>query len=133
MSEHGIAEDTRVGGVTPILRVANLEASLKYYVDVLGFDVVAHFPGALFISAGGYHHHFGLNTWHSEGAGPAPDAAGLRLFRVILPDAEALAQVRARLDNAQIAYTEDDDGLITHDPFQNALLLTVDQPQDGQG
>jgi catechol 2,3-dioxygenase len=122
--DQALPRGTRIGHVH--LQVASTEQAKAFYVDVLGFDVVSHFPGALFVSAGGYHHHLGLNTWHSEGAGPAPaDSVGLRLFTVILPDAAALAAVRARLDAAGIAYQDSADGLITHDPFQNALRLQV--------
>ena len=71
---------------------------------MLGFDVIVRgFPGALFVSAGGYHHHIGLNTWHSAGAAPAePGSVGLRSFEVALPSADALEHVLARVRSAGV-------------------------------
>src|SRR5206468_2297680 len=78
------------------------------YAGVLGFDVIVRsYPGALFVSAGGYHHHIGLNTWNSASA-PAPPAGsrGLREFEVVLPGADELARVRGRIDDAGIEARE---------------------------
>ena len=70
------------------LQVASVPDAEAFYHGVLGFGVTARgYPGALFVSAGGYHHHLGLNTWHSAGSGPAaPGAVGLRSYEVVLPD-----------------------------------------------
>ncbi|HLY26912.1 MAG TPA: VOC family protein, partial [Aggregatilineales bacterium] len=69
------------------LRVADIPRTEWFYHGVLGFDIVAHWPGALFVSAGGYHHHLGLNTWESRGGSPAPDSSiGLREYSIVLPD-----------------------------------------------
>src|SRR5947207_2121510 len=70
------------------LQVADLAEAEAFYHGVLGFDVMVRgYPGALFVSAGGYHHHIGLNTWHSAGAAPAPaESVGLRAFTVELPN-----------------------------------------------
>ncbi len=70
------------------LQVSDLGAAESFYHGVLGFDVIVRaYPGALFVSAGGYHHHIGLNTWHSANAAPAPArSVGLRSFTVELPD-----------------------------------------------
>lgn len=91
---------TRIGHTH--LQVSELERTEQFYAGVLGFDVVVRaYPGALFVSAGGYHHHLGLNTWHSRGSGPpAPGAVGLRSFEVLLPDADALEAVLARVADA---------------------------------
>ena len=77
MSNYSIPPQTRIGHVH--LKVSDLERSLKFYRDLLGFEVQQYFGnGAAFISAGNYHHHIGLNTWHSKNARPAPlNAAGL--------------------------------------------------------
>src|SRR6185369_17975517 len=87
------------------LQVADLDAAEAFWVDALGFDVTARgYPGALFTSAGGYHHHVGLNTWAGVGAPPAPaGSAGLRHFVVRLPDQAARDAVLARVREAGIA------------------------------
>ena len=92
---------------------------------MLGFDVIVRgYPGALFVSAGGYHHHIGLNTWHSAGAAPAPEGSvGLRSFEIELPDDRALEAVLARLDAASIPSTRQRDGVLVRDPFGNGVVL----------
>jgi catechol 2,3-dioxygenase len=78
-----------------------------------------------FVSAGGYHHHIGLNTWQGEGAPPPPtDALGLRYFTVGLPDQAALDEVVARVEKAGIPANQTEDGLLLYDPSQNGVLLT---------
>jgi len=86
---------TRVGHIH--LQVSDLGEAERFYAGTLGFDVVSRaFPGALFLSAGGYHHHVGLNTWGRPGA-PPPDAAGLVEFELRIPDEAARDAVAARL------------------------------------
>ncbi len=109
------------------LQVSDLAAAEAFYNGVLGFDVVQRgYPGALFVSAGGYHHHVGLNTWHSRGSTPpAPGLVGLRSFVVILPDAGALAPVLARVDAAGLRTEPDPAGnAVVRDPSGNAVVLT---------
>jgi catechol 2,3-dioxygenase len=81
------------------LQVADIPATEAFYHRVLGFDVTTRaYPGALFVSAGGYHHHLGLNTWHSAGAGPAaPGSLGLRSYEIVLPGAAELDRVLDRV------------------------------------
>jgi catechol 2,3-dioxygenase len=107
------------------LQVGNLEQAEAFYHGVLGFDVMVRgFPGALFVSAGGYHHHIGLNTWHSAGAAPAPaGSVGLRSFAIDLPNERALATVIARVEAASIATTTTADGVLVRDPFGSGVLL----------
>ncbi|MHB1571995.1 MAG: VOC family protein [Solirubrobacteraceae bacterium] len=90
------------------LQVADLREAEAFYNGVLGFDVVVRgYPGALFVSAGGYHHHLGLNTWHSAGSGPArPGSIGLRSYDVILPDATELERVVGRVQAAGLPLIE---------------------------
>jgi catechol 2,3-dioxygenase len=92
---------------------------------VLGFDVmVKGYVGALFVSAGGYHHHLGLNTWQSLGAGPPPPGAiGLRSFEVVLPDDAELERVLGRVSEAGIAYERSNGAAVLRDPSGNALRL----------
>jgi len=107
------------------LQVSDLREAESFYNGVLGFDVVVRgYPGALFVSAGGYHHHIGLNTWHSAGAAPAAEGpVGLRSFEIELPDEQALEAVLARVGGASIAYTREHDGVLVCDPFGNAAVL----------
>jgi catechol 2,3-dioxygenase len=88
------------------LQVSDLDEAERFYSGKLGFDVtVRGYPGALFFSAGGYHHHIGVNTWHSAGsAPPEPGAVGLRNFDVVLPGASALAETLQRVDGDPLVH-----------------------------
>jgi catechol 2,3-dioxygenase len=116
---------TRIGHVH--LQVADIAEAEAFYHGVLGFDVMVRgYPGALFVSAGGYHHHIGLNTWHSVGAAPAHEGAvGLRSFTVELPNQPELDAVLARVRAAGIGTTDVPDGVLVRDPFGTALVLTA--------
>lgn len=120
---NGMAPATTMGHVH--LNVSDIPASEAFYAGLLGFEVtVRGAPGALFVAAGGYHHHVGLNTWVGEGA-PAPPAGarGLRNFEIALPsDADAEA-VRARLAEAGFRPEIRDDGVAVSDPSGNAVVL----------
>lgn len=124
--EQGIPPETRVGHVH--LHVRDIDEAVDFYHGILGFDVmgVAKAYRMGFVSAGGYHHHLGLNTWQGEGAPPPPiDAAGLKYFTVEFPDQEALNEVIARIDAAGIPSNKTDDGLLVQDPSQNGVLLSL--------
>jgi catechol 2,3-dioxygenase len=116
---------TRIGHVH--LQVSDLGQAETFYHGVLGFDVMVRgYPGALFVSAGGYHHHIGLNTWHSAGTAPAPaGSVGLRSFTIELPDERELAAVLGRLEAAGIATTNTADAVFVRDPFANGVLLSA--------
>lgn len=126
----GIAPGTVLGHMH--LHVADLRAAEAFYCGVLGFDLMLRFgPSALFISAGGYHHHVGLNIWAGVGAPPPPaDAAGLRYFVVQLPDTAALDAVLARVRQAQVPSETTPEGTILRDPSSNQLVLAV-RPRRG--
>lgn len=120
----GMAPGTRLGHMH--LQVGDIPQAEAFYHDVLGFDVVARMPTALFVSAGGYHHHIGMNTWHSRGAGPAPAGfAGLRFFTIESPTEEARAALVARVRAAGLDVREHDGVVATDDPWHNKILLTV--------
>jgi len=121
-----IPPETRVGHMH--LHIRNVDEAVDFYHGVIGFDVmgVAKVFRAAFVSAGGYHHHIGLNTWQGEGAPPPPDdALGLRYFTVELPNQQASDEVVARIDKAGIPSNQTDDGLLVHDPSQNGVILTL--------
>lgn len=124
-SEAGLPPETVIGHVH--LHVGNLAAAEAFYGSLLGFDVMQRsYPGALFVSAGGYHHHLGLNTWAGAGAPPPPpDAAGLRFFTVVVPDEAALAAILARARAASVAVEQQAAGWLLHDPSQNGVLLAT--------
>jgi catechol 2,3-dioxygenase len=106
------------------LQVSDLDSAARFWVDALGLDVTASlYPGALFVSAGGYHHHVGLNTWAGVGAPrPPAGARGLDRFEVVLPDAEAVAAARERLA-AATEVRDADVGPLAEDPSGNTMLL----------
>lgn len=120
----GFADGTRVGHIH--LQIGDVPQARVFYHDILGFDVVATMPSALFVSAGGYHHHIGMNTWHSRNAPAAPaGTAGLRFYTLELPSEEARAAILARLDAAGIPSTQTPDALIVQDPWQNTLVFQI--------
>jgi catechol 2,3-dioxygenase len=114
--------DTRIGHVH--LNVAELPSSETFYGGGLGLDVtVRGYPGALFLSAGGYHHHVGLNTWAGEGAPPPPKGArGLAWFDLVVPDAEELGRIEQRMRAAGFEPERRESGLLATDPSQNRVL-----------
>lgn len=118
--------ETRVGHVH--LHVRDVDEAVNFYHGIIGFDVMgkAKSMQAAFISAGGYHHHLGLNTWQGEGAPPPPpDAVGLQYFTIELPNQKAYDEVMARVDEAGIPSNLTEAGLLLYDPSQNGVLLTV--------
>ena len=115
---------TRIGHIH--LQVGDIPRAEQFYHGVLGFDVTAHMPGALFVSAGGYHHHIGLNTWQSRGAGPAPETtAGLQSFVIALPHPQALEDARARLVAHGVPVQEHDGEVEVADPWRNRIRLAL--------
>jgi catechol 2,3-dioxygenase len=116
---------TRMGHVH--LQVADLEAAEAFYGAALGFDVtVRGYPGALFLSAGGYHHHIGLNTWASQnGPHPPRGARGLRWFDVVLSGRDELVEAAERLEAAGVEPDRSDDALTATDPSGNRVRLSA--------
>lgn len=121
----GLHPDTVLGHMH--LHVAHIPEAEAFYTQVLGFGLVLRYHGAAsFFSAGGYHHHLGVNTWNGVGVPPPPpDAVGLRYFVVQLPDDEEQARLIARLEAANVAYELREDGLWARDPSQNGILFAV--------
>jgi catechol 2,3-dioxygenase len=117
--------DTRMGHVH--LQVGDLREAEAFYHGLLGFDVVVRsYPGALFLSAGGYHQHVGLNTWAGAGAPPPPAGSrGLESFEIRLPDRDALQARVDRLLSAGVEVEVEEAGAATRDPSVNGVRLRV--------
>jgi len=107
------------------LHVSRLAAAESFYVDTIGFDLIQHFGGqAAFVSAGGYHHHLGMNVWAGIGVPPAPeDRARMLWYEIVLPDDDALQATVARLQAAGAPILETDAGILVRDPAQNGVVL----------
>ena len=126
---------TRIGHVH--LKVSDLNRSLGFYRDLLGFELIMMYGDqAAFVSAGGYHHHIGLNTWHSKGMPPAPvRSAGLYHTAIVYPTRRDLAIILKRLLEAQYPLTGASDhgvseALYLNDPDQNGVELYWDRPKE---
>jgi catechol 2,3-dioxygenase len=125
----------RIGHVH--LKVADLNRSLAFYCNLLGFEITMFYgDSAVFLSAGGYHHHIGLNTWHSKGAPPAPgQGVGLYHTAILYPGRRDLARVYKRLRTAGYPFIGASDhgvseALYLQDPDNNGVELYWDRPQE---
>lgn len=119
-------EATTIGHVH--LHVADIAEANRFFCDLLGFEVQGMSPGmgASFISAGGYHHHIGLNTWVGVGAPPpSPDALGLRYFEIVLPDQAELTRLVGRVRAANRDTEDIEAGVLIRDPSRNGVLLAA--------
>ena len=119
------------------LKVADLDRALRFYCDVLGFELTGRYgPGAAFVGAGGYHHHIALNTWESRGGSPPPPGCtGLYHVAIRYPTRAALADALQRLERAGIPLQGAADhgvseSLYLTDPDQNGVELYCDRPRD---
>jgi catechol 2,3-dioxygenase len=137
MSESSVTPQPIHPGVTighVHLKVSDLDRALAFYCGVLGFDLIQRIPGAAFISAGGYHHHLGLNTWTSRGGPPPPrGTTGLYHVAILYPSRAALADALRRLIAAGIPLDGASDhgvseALYLRDPDGNGVELTRDRP-----
>jgi catechol 2,3-dioxygenase len=119
----GMPAGTTMGHVH--LQVRSIPEADAFYTGGIGFDpVVRSYPSALFVSAGGYHHHLGLNTWAGEGAPPPPQGArGLRSFEIVFPDAQALSDATAAAAAAGLALEQENGAVAAADPSDNRALL----------
>jgi len=130
-----IPAQTHIGHVH--LKVTDLDKALSFYKDLLGFEITQRYgDSAVFISAGGYHHHIGLNTWHSKNAGPAPvRAAGLYHVAIVYPTRKDLAAIFKRLVDAEYPLTGASDhgvseAIYLNDPDGNGVELYWDRPKE---
>lgn len=130
-----IAPETRIGHVH--LKVADLQRALDFYCEILGFELTQRYGSqAAFVSAGGYHHHIGLNTWESAGGSPPPaGTTGLYHLAILYPTRAALADALRRLITADIQLDGASDhgvseALYLRDPDENGVELYWDRPQE---
>ncbi|MGA9365153.1 MAG: VOC family protein [Bacteroidota bacterium] len=119
------------------LKVADLERSVKFYTEVLGFEITERMgSSAAFLSAGGYHHHIGLNTWESAGGSPPPQrSTGLYHFAILMPNRKELARALKRLvDHKWPIDGASDHGvseaIYLRDPDDNGIEIYADRPRD---
>lgn len=119
----GMDAATRVGHIH--LHVNNIARAEVFYTGMLGLNLMQRYgPSAAFLSAGGYHHHVGINIWNGAGAPPPPEgSAGLRYFEIVIPDAEARAQVRANLEKGGAAAEEQEGRIFFRDPAGNGIVM----------
>ena len=133
-SDKPIDTGVRIGHVH--LKVADIDRALAFYSGVLGFELMQQRPGAAFISAGGYHHHIGLNTWESRGGSPpAMGTTGLYHLAILYPTRKALAGALRRLIEAKIPLEGASDhgvseALYLRDPDDNGVELYWDRPKE---
>jgi catechol 2,3-dioxygenase len=134
MTSDRLHPDVRIGHVH--LKVSDVERSEKWYQDVLGFEVQTHYPGAAFMSAGGYHHHIGLNIWESRGGDPPPrGTTGLYHFAILYPSRKELARALKRIlaNDWQIDGASDhgvSEAIYLHDPDHNGIELYRDRDRN---
>lgn len=135
MDNYTIPPQTRIGHVH--LKVSNLQRAMDFYCGVLGFELTTTYgTDAAFISAGGYHHHIGLNTWYSKNAPPAsPRSVGLFHTAVLYPTRKDLATIFKRLLDADYPFTGASDhgvseALYLDDPDGNGVELYWDRPKE---
>jgi len=135
MEEYKIPAQTRIGHVH--LKVSDLQRSIDFYCGLLGFEITTMYgTDAAFISAGGYHHHIGLNTWHSKNAGPASQrSVGLFHTAILYPTRKDLAQILLRLHKAGYPLSGSADhgvseALYLDDPDGNGVELYWDRPRE---
>lgn len=121
----GLSGQTRIGHVH--LQVADLDEAETFYREILGFDFVTRYgSAALFVSAGGYHHHIGLNTWAGRGAPSPPlQAVGLRYFTIVLPNEAERSRLLAQLQDKGISFSEGGDVFSLRDPSNNGIQIIV--------
>ena len=135
MSDYMIPAAAHIGHVH--LKVSNLDKATKFYCDLLGFEITQRYgDSAVFISAGGYHHHIGLNTWHSKNGPPAPlNSCGLYHTAIVFPTRRDLAIALKRLIDAEYPLTGASDHSVSeaiylNDPDKNGVELYWDRPKE---
>lgn len=135
MTEQPIHPDTRIGHIH--LKVSDLERAVAFYRDAFGFELQQYYgSSAAFLSAGGYHHHLGLNVWESRGGPPpAPGTTGLYHFAILYPSRKELARALRRLIQHGVPIDGASDhgvseAIYLHDPDGNGIEIYRDRPRE---
>ncbi len=116
------------------LQVSDVQKAVEFYHGVLGFDITASFQGAAFLSAGGYHHHLGLNSWNSRGAPAAPPgSSGLESFTIRVPSADEQGRIAARLRQAGVPGVFENGRLSVRDPWNIGIEIISETPASPAG
>lgn len=125
-ADTGLHRSTVIGHIH--LHVSHIAESISFYRDVIGFELMQRYgSSAAFLSAGGYHHHLGINTWAGTGAPPQPDdGVGLRWYTIYVPNTAERDAVSTRAEEAGISMENREEGLLLHDPSQNGIMLAVE-------
>lgn len=116
-------EEANVGHVH--LQVGDTGAARAFYVDALGFEATSEMPGALFVAAGGYHHHMAMNTWNSRGAGPRASSLGLGEVSILVPTDDEIVALQDRLRHNGFQSAHDGNALTFEDPWKNKIAVSV--------
>lgn len=114
--------DRKLGHVH--LKVGDISSARTFYIDLLGFNITATVPGALFVSIGDYHHHLALNTWMSEGVGERLSTLGLSEISISLQNNDDVSRLAVRLENHHYPFAYQNGEIRVNDPWGNALLFT---------
>lgn len=123
---NGMPKETRIGHIH--LHVASLKETESFYVDGLGFNIVTRYPGALFASTNGYHHHIGLNIWNGEGANqPTANSVGLNWFTLVFPDEATRKETAERIEHIGGQVREEADIFVTEDPSGNTIYMVIEK------
>lgn len=127
LSEQGLASasrgEARVGHVH--LSVGDVHTAEEFYVQRLGFDLTSRYPGAVFVSAGGYHHHMAMNVWNSSGAGRRQRTLGLGRVDIEVPTSDDLGALAERMRHFGLEARDDGRTVAVDDPWGNAILVTA--------
>jgi len=120
----GFSDEGRIGHVH--LKVSNLTRTERFYTEILNFDLTLRYPGAIFLSTGGYHHHIGANIWQSLGSPPRlENMKGISYFKIKLPNKESLENILNNLNNYGIKYIEQNNEIHIKDPDNISIKLTL--------
>ena len=120
----GLPADTIMGHIH--LHVSDLQKAEEFYMKGLGFTIVSHYPQAIFIATGGYHHHIALNTWQGVGAPtPKKNSVGLNWYTLVFPSEEARGKVIEQLRKIGASVQVENDLFVTEDPSGNKIQLVV--------
>ena len=107
------------------IQVGDLDSARAFYVNALGFETMLDYPGALFVSAGGYHHHMAMNVWNSRGAGPRAATLGLGEVSITVPNRAELDAVSERLRHRNIALRDEGNSIRVEDPWKTQVTLAI--------